>query len=37
MGFNKFTDPLTTKEAVPTPYQSNNKEGNIYYNKKEDH
>ena len=31
MEFNKFTDPPTTKEAVPTPYQSNNMEGIIYY------
>ena len=32
MEFHKFTDPSTTQEAVPTPYQSNNKEGIIYYN-----
>ena len=34
MEFNKFTGPSTTKQAVPTHYQSNNKEGIIYYNKK---
>ena len=31
MEFNKFTEPPATEEAVPPPYQFNNKKGIIYH------